>query len=225
MGMNNENVGTFLSAHYRAIMIGVGIVATLCILALVVLGVSQIQPPRTLLEISVAPSTAVITINGQDYRNGIYEMEPGDYVVNIAASGFQPKTINVAVEDGQTAKIATYLKNQAEGMEYFERSAADINVLRGINEPEAVSFVQNYDRKLSIRDLLPIDASYDMSEVLDMPSNEIYEQTISDGSADSRCKKAFCLLVSGYELNEEVLQETVADLGYNLDDYEVIYDF
>ena len=223
--MKDEGLGVFLSKYFRAVMIGVGVVVALCILALVALGISQINPPRTLLEINVAPSTATITINGQDYRNGIYEVEPGNYTATISADGFTGKSANITVEEGQTAKLATFLPNKSEGMAYFERSAADLNILRTLSDQEAVDFIKSYDKKLSIRDQLPLDASYDMSEVLGIPGNEIYEQTIYDGSTDSRCSAAFCLLVSGYELSLDAVRESIADAGYNLDDYEVIYDF
>ena len=226
--MRNENLGDFLSQHFRAVMIGVGVVILLCILALIGLGVSKIKPAHTLLEITVAPHDATISINGQEYRNGIYEFEPGNYTVDISAEGFEPKNFNVVVPEEQTGKISTYLVNKKEGMEYYERNQADLNILETMADTEAVEFMKDYNRRISISGYLPIDASYSIEGPPvgegERQGNNIYRQKVENGTTDSRCGWAFCLLVTGDLYNEEVLRNTLLDKGYNLDDYEVIYD-
>ena len=110
-------------------------------------------------------------------------------------------------------------------MAYFEKSAADLQVLATLDDPEVQEFMTAYNQKISIRDHFPIDATYDMSAVNGTPGNDLYEQTITDGSQNPDCPIAFCLYVSGYRLNEDAIRDALKSLGYNLDDYEVIYDF
>lgn len=226
--MRNENLGDFLTQHFRVVMIGVGVVILLCILALIGLGVSKIKPAHTMLEIAVAPHDATILINGQEYRNGIYEIEPGNYTVEISKDGFESKSFSVEAPEKQTGKISTFLVNKKEGMEYYERSQADLNILGTMTDTETVEFMKDYNRRISIAEYLPIDASYSIEGPQvgegERQGNNIYRQKIANGSTDSRCEWAFCLLVTGDLYNEEILRNTLLDKGYDLDDYEVIYD-
>ena len=223
--MDNENLGSLLSKHFRPIMITVGIIIAICLIILIVVAIRNFQPVKTFISVNIAPTTATVTINGQAYRNGTYELAPGQYEAQISAAGFTPKTLTIDVKQSETTPIATFLLNQKEGMAYFEKNAADLQVLATLTDPEAQEFMTSYNKKLSIRDYFPIDATYDMSAVNGTPGNDLYEQTITDGSQDSDCPLAFCLYASGYQLNEDALREALENLGYNLDDYEVIYDY
>ena len=223
--MNNNNLGDFLSSHCKTIIIFSTILSAICIVTLIIFGISRIEPTRSFLDINVAPSIASIKINGQPYHNGVYEFDPGNYTVEISADNFSSKTVDATVEKGTTTKISTFLEPKEQGMKYYEQNPADISALSNMSDPVAQSFTEAYDKKLSIRQFLPINASYDMSEALGIPGNEIYQQTITDGTNDPRCTQAFCLLASGYQLNQAALSEAITDLGYNIEDYEVIYDF
>lgn len=223
--MNNENIGEILSRHFRPIMITVGIIVVLCIVAIFAVIISNIKPEKTYISVNIAPTFATVNIDGQEYRSGTYEISPGNYSVTISADGFEPKTINLEVISGKTTPVSAYLLNKKEGLSYFERNAADISVLETLSDPELEDFLTAYHKKISIRDYFPIDATYDMSAINGTPGNDLYAQTITDGTNDPDCSYAFCLYASGYRLNEDALREALSDLGYNFDDYEVIYDY
>ena len=219
--MNNDNFGAALAKHYRAIIISAVVVVALCVIGLIVLLVSNISQPKTFLQISVAPGDALIEVNGQEYHNGIYEVEPGTYTAEISAEGFEPKTQEVTVAEGETAEISTYLLNEDEGMDYYLSSAGDIEILRGIGDQEVQNFLARYDQMVSIAEKFPIDASYNVPE-----DGMSYSQTISDGTSRPECEMAFCLLVTGYgQPNDEVIGEVLDGMGYNIEDYQIIYDF
>lgn len=219
--MNNDNFGVFLSRHYRGIMISVAVVIAVCVLVPIILLISNVAQPKTFLQINVAPGNALIDVNGQEYRNGIYEIEPGTYSAEISAEGFEPKIQSVTVQKGETAKISTYLLNEDDGMDYYLSNAGDIEILRSVEDQEVKDFLAHYDQMISIREKFPIDASYNVPE---MGLN--YSQTVSDGSSRQECEMAFCLLVTGYgQPNDEVVDGALNDAGYNIDDYQVIYDF
>lgn len=219
--MNNDNFGVFLSRHYRGIMISVAGVIAVCILVVIILLVSNVARPKTFLQINVAPGNALIEVNGQEYHNGIYEIAPGTYSAEISAEGFESKTQSVTVQKGETAKISTYLLNEDDGMNYYLSSAGDIEILRGIEDQEAKDFLARYDQMVSIREKFPIDASYNVPE-----EGLNYSQTVSDGSSRPECEMAFCLLVTGYgQPNDEVVDDALSDAGYDMEDYQVVYDF
>lgn len=223
--MNNENLGSLLSKHFRPIMLSVGVIIVISIIIIIALIIQNNQPSKTYLTIGVAPSEATILINGQEYHNGSYEFKPGTYEALISADGFTPKTLSLEVKNHETTPFATYLFNEQEGLAYFEKSAADLAILATLSDPEIKEFMNAYNQKITIRDHLPLDATYDLSAQSGTPGNDLYKQTISDGSTDPRCSRAFCLLASGYRLNENALREAVENLGYNFNDYEVINDF
>ena len=222
--MNNENLGYLLSKYFRPIMIVVGIIIALCICGIIAVIVHNLQPDKTLISVNVAPTQATITIDGQEYHNGTYEFAPGQYQANIAADGFESKTLDFNVESSKTTPISTYLVNKKEGMDYYENSAADLQVLGSLSEPEAQEFMQRYNKKLTIRDYLPIDATYNAGPMRGETKNDLQPQTITDGSTDSRCSKAFCLKVTGRNIDQQTISDTISNLGYNINDYEVIYD-
>ena len=223
--MRDGGFGEFIAAHFRGVVIILSIIVIICVGALIALPFLVYRPKISSIEISVAPSFAKIEINGQTYNNGVHEFEPGEYEAVISADGFESKKVKVTVEKEKSAKLSDYLLNTEEGLAYFERSEADLRSLEAIDKAEIKEFLDDYRKKVSIREVLPIDASYDMAAALGLPGNELYEQTVKDGSNDPRCKKAFCLLVTGYKLNEAKIREAVSAKGYNLANYEVIYDF
>lgn len=220
MKNSESDLGAFLSRYYKKIMIFVTVIVILCIVLLIVIPLSHINRPRTMIEINVAPGNASIDIDGKMYSNGIYEITPGTHKISISADEFEPKEFSIETEADKTTRLATYLSN-AEGLSVYEKNIGDLNILATMDDAEVIDFMKEYNKKISIKNSLPIDASY----AVDGAGINL-SQTISDGSEDSRCNMAFCLLISGYgEPNEYVLKNALNNLGYNLDNYEVIYDF
>lgn len=217
--MENESFGDFLVRHYQGFLIGIGTFVALCVLALIGLGISRIQSPKTFLEISVVPGNASIEINGQSYHNGTYEVEPGVYTANISANGFGSVDTSVTVEKGETGQIAAILENEQSGMDYYFTNEGDLNILRSMNDERAKSFIEKYDEQVSIQNYFPIDASYATARGIN------YSQTISDGSEMPECERVFCLVAQVYqEPNEEIIEQKLANLGYNINDYQIIYE-
>ncbi len=222
--MDNSSLGGFLVAHYRAVVWGSVAVILLCVIAIIIAAISQIKPARSFMEVAVVPTTATVTINGKDYRNGVYEMAPGNYVADVSQDGFEGAEVAVKVEPGETTRVEVVLPHEKWGIWYFERSQADLNVLATMKNAEAQEFMQGYNQRLELKEELPIEIMYDMAEVEDGGSGYGLMQ-LEDGSGDPRCELAFCLIASGDILNLEALKSAVTERGYNWDDYEVIYDF
>ena len=40
------------------------------------------------VSLNIAPTSATITVNRKDYRNGLYEMQPGTYKAKVSQEGF-----------------------------------------------------------------------------------------------------------------------------------------
>ena len=200
--------------HYKGLTIlsfGISITMVVCLISLVIY---DFLSRPSYLDINIAPSSAVVTIGDTTYTNGSYAIEPGEYSIKISADGFEPKTLTFTVSPHQSNQLISYLLNKDEGLSYFERSTSDLSVLRLINGDSTIDqFLSNYDQKLSIRNILPINASNSESFIY-----------IKDGSDSPSCSYAFCLLIDGPSGSESRVREIMSLNGYNLDDFEVIYE-
>jgi len=216
--------------HYKLFVAAIIGVILLCIGIIIAVPVIRENNKPTILEIAVAPTTAKIEIDGKEYQNGTHRIEPGEYDVKITKEGFKQKETKVKVAKGQQTILATYILSEEEGYKYFERSAADIEVLHQINaeeDAELRSFIDEYDEKMKIKEVLPINASYNFFEGQKGAANLIVQVFISDGSTDSKCHYAFCLRVTGdrkKSQREARVKEIMKANNFNYEDYEVIYD-
>lgn len=226
--MDDRNLGYLLTKYFRPIMITVGVVIAACLVGIIAVIIHNLMPEKTLVSINVAPTEATVTIDGREYHNGTYEIKPGQYQVSISADGFDPKIVNLDIKPHQTTPLSTYLVNKKEGLAYFEKSAADLQVLNSITDQEIQDFMQQYRKKISIKDQLPISVRYNAAQGSTTEGRSLDFQTVSDGTSRSDCSMAFCLLVSAtYGISapdEASVRAALSNLGYNYDDYEVIYD-
>ena len=203
----------------------IAILGGICGLSVVVIAICLIvqalgNVTGTYLSLNIAPSSAKITIDGKDYRNGVWEFPSGQYNAVISADGFESKTISFKVGGGTTT-IYEYIVNKDEGMSWFETDLWSLKLLRHIEDSTAKEFIAKYDKKLGIKDILPLDYYVD-------PHNELEHDSIylSDASRTGKCRRVFCLQAkyddpqsSG---NEVHLKQIFKDAGYAMEDYEII---
>ena len=188
---------------------------------------SKLTAP-TLLNIQVAPSTAIVTINGEDYKTGIQEgFKPGTYTAKIHQDGFSEKEVEFTIKDHQTTDLRDYIINDDEGMTYFERSEADLSVMRIIanTDVQAGQFISSYDKKLQIKENLPILKYYGAESSMSQSQSmaRLGKMTIADGTGNPLCERVFCLIVSGSHANDSNARTELSELGYDYEEYEVVY--
>ena len=76
-----------------------------------------------ILSLNIAPSTAIIALNGEDLHVGSYDnLEPGNYAAKIRQDGFESKEISFTLTAGETTTVYEYILSEAEGFNYFEKS-------------------------------------------------------------------------------------------------------
>jgi hypothetical protein len=103
-------------------------------------------------------------------------------------------------------------------------------VLRQINtdnDDGLKAFLDEYDKKIKIKEILPINATYNLNEGIKGAANYLVEVFITDGSTNPECHHAFCLRVIGDRKKDNRkanVKEMLKINGYNYEDYEVIYD-
>lgn len=211
--------------HFKPVMIVVWSITGLClIISVVSLTISNSSPRQTILDINVAPVIADIKIDGNASRNGSHVVEPGIHSIEISAEGFESKSFEVEVKKNETNSVAEYLVNKNEGLDYYVKSKADINVLRSIakKDDDVKVYIEEYDRKISIFPNLPFKDSYYVDGYGHLM------MTIKDARTDRRCNSTLCIMISGTKYNDSTykMQATkmMTSRGYKLSDYEVYYE-
>lgn len=223
----------------RIALIALIVVSILLILVFVVIiPATQKANQVTTMEFGVAPVSATIDVDGKTYNSGVYEgFAPGTYTATITATGFETKTVEFTVVEHQANTLFTYLYNPEEGFDYFLKSDTDIATLSKIDDPEVQEWLAAYNQTLTIRDQLPVDVLFEYSQpyqYTDASGNVVIdarpatnEVQISDGSAMTGCVYTFCLWVDLGSVTQEVaapfVEEEIINLGYNPDDYYIIY--
>lgn len=213
--------------HSKVIVILLGIAILICIASIIVASVNKYLDRNTYLVVQFAPSNATLSIDQTDYilRNGSYAIKPGHYTGVIRAEGFTSKEISFDVKPHQTNTITDYLVHSEERLKYFEKNAADISTLRHIKNDKALTdFLNDYDRKISIYNLLPDEMSWNGSLAID-DSNNLYLLRIEDGRNNPNCTSTLCLSTKGVKQNNYYLQDYLSQKGYDINDYEVFYEY
>lgn len=201
-----------------------------CIILIIFVLIQNHFNKKTYLSVQFAPGHAKLEIYGlnQTIKTGSYEMPAGTYTGALRADGFTSAEITFEVKPHQTNTLVSYLVHSAEGLPYFEKNAADISTLHQVkakttaqDNPELFSFLETYDRKASIFDLLPLTISW-----LKYPNDTpMYNLTISNGVNHPNCTSTLCLSTSGPKENLAELAKALAERGYDINDYEVFYEY
>lgn len=221
----------FVDKHNRALLLALGGIIGVFAIIIIIFALMPVMDRATAkprVSLNIAPTSSTITINGKDYRNGLYEMQPGTYKANVSQEGFEAKELEFTVKNNGTTIVNDYILNLSEGLEYFESSEADIVILNNIEDAEVKAFLSRFNHKKSILAELPIEGVFNMNADKEVARVDNYKYKISDGTGLSECKKIFCLYVESYKGNEKLLKEAIAkkleEKGFDLDGYQVIYN-
>ena len=186
------------------IMLGVGVLVLLVVLLGVVPYVEQMGKPAY-LDVLVEEG-GTVKIDGVEYRNGVYEMEPGKYTAKVlaesdgGAGGVKDLTLELDLVRNQTAGVYPYFRNGKWGVYTAEELA----------------------HRQGIVGVLPMEFALCEGAATRVNCDAVRV------SYEKMCKGKECVVTRGRkaELTEETLsqvQERLAEKGYNLDDYEYVY--
>ena len=234
-----------MQEHQKAIRIGsIAIIAISIIVAIIyglILPAIKRNAQPAMLSLNLAPAIARAELNGQELSSGIYELAPGHYSATLkiakehkqnanspyeSADSYETKQIEFDITKNKTTDINDYLKSKKQGLSYAESNLNDLNVLRKLtDQPEVKDFLQKYDEKLKIKDILPIEMSYNANAGGERFS--FVSTAIEDGSQDPLCPKLFCLRILKTEKNpDNAKAEATRQLqrkNINIEDYYVVY--
>ena len=189
-----------LGKLYRdvAIVFGVGIVLVIVIFAGIIPWAESLGK-SAYLDV-LAEDGVEVKIEGDEYRNGVYGMEPGEYRAVVSAEGVEDLTLDLNLVQNQTVGVYPYLKDG----EWKMRTAEELA------------------HREAIVGVMPIEFALCGENATRMNCDAVrvtYERA---------CKGKECIVITGRkaELTEEALAKVKEELkarNYNLDDYDYIY--
>lgn len=213
-----KSVGVYDGAKYRKWWyIGAGVIAALVVILVAVI-IVRLQS-RATLDIVVAPESAKVLVDGVEYENGVYRVEPGVAKVVISKEGFKTKELEVNLKAGETTKLYTYLMTMDGSYQWYLEHPEDQMILNTIGDGLAGAAAKDYLAKYPIVKVLPIIyANYD--------AEWNYTEYRVDGGEFDECKAEFCLKITDTTGgNYEAALMEIAERGYRPEDYEIVYQY
>ena len=179
------------------------IIVVLAVLTLGTVVAAFLLRPLGKVEFALAPESATLTIDGnsRDIRNKqVITLSPGNYVFNVERDGFSTESVNVTVEKNKTVRTVVALDPQTDAA----RKIIDENA-------QSVQITQEYkkiqrDRLFNALPLSGVNYSVEACKSVKNPTSD---------------DKALCI-TSPTEAGEVTAKLAVAQLGYNVDDFEVL---
>ncbi len=208
-----KNFGDTLRRYPVLMILGVSIIILIIIFLAVVFGKNGTAE----LDILVVPTDAKILINGEEYQNGTYDgMKAGIYDVNISRAGFDDKTMQIELKSNEKTKLYLLLSDKDGQYKYSDE---ENNLIAVIDEYETEKMAEDYVKKYPIMKVLPIEVEKYNDEMTEYINYRI------DGGRFDDCKSEFCIQITDVTGgNYQNAVEVVRQKGYNLDEYEVVYE-
>lgn len=97
------------------------------------------EAETSMIEILVAPSTAKVTIGGEQYASGTYELAPGFYDVLIEESGFESYTSTIVVSDKHKTFVTACLQPIQGNEGYYNNNPDQYSLCQASSEIADVS--------------------------------------------------------------------------------------
>jgi len=150
-----QNLGDFLEKNdkliRRSALIMVVVVIGLTIGLRVMPALTSHFNKKTYLSLNFAPASATIAINGETYRNGVYEFEPGTYEISVTADNFISKTYTATVSENSETDVVGYLRCKDKTLECYKENEDDFEVLIQVADDNARDFVETWRKISSIK--------------------------------------------------------------------------
>ena len=213
--MNNNTY-----SHNRRILIFSLLIGFIILIAaIIIIYIFQLRRSAT-LDILVAPTSATITINGQTYTNGTYQVEPISTTATITAEGFTSQEISLDILGGETTTLYTYLVPTDGNMNWYLDHPDDMMIVTQIGDLQALATSDAYHTEHPISQILPI-------VIVEVdPTTYDWTEFRIDGGSFAECPTDFCVKITDTTGgNYDRALEEMRSRGYNPDDYEILYEY
>lgn len=173
------------------------------------------------LSTTIAPSTAVLTIDGKTYKiNQTIKLKPADNITaTISAEGFETQEVSISLTKDETTTLALYLTPEDGDLSWYYSRPAENSLLLTVGGIQAAEAAREYAEKYPISEILPITFT---------ETDPFWAEYSINGGAFSDCKdnKEFCIIITDTtgKYRDRAIK-AIQDKGFNPNDYEIIYQY
>lgn len=209
----------FIKRHrVLSLVLFLNIVAILVAILIIVIYNSK----TATVDVLVAPMDATVELNGTKYENmQSHNIAPGDYHVKISMDGMQTKEYDFSIENNGFVRIWNYLLDENGGLDYYLAHPDDVTILEDVADGEVRAWLENYNKIIGIRDILPLTYSNTFEE----NATEVVSISVRQGIDDECKENDFCLIIHDFTgKNTEKALQMIRDSGYDPNDYELVFE-
>lgn len=146
--------------YKRPIVVGVVLMLVL-IVAVSVYFIVMDKINSATVNIIVAPTIAKVKIGDRVFKSmETYKIQPGEYMVEVSAEGFETKTGNLVAVENESIDIQMFLDPTEENANWYEEHQEDALILGEVKNHYAIQAVQELSKDNPILDQLPIEIDY-----------------------------------------------------------------
>ena len=198
-----QEINSINKFYRRLVAIFVGGLVMTMVIFLAVIPLLEYADKPAYLDVLVTPNEAKVMIDGVEYRNAVYELEPGVYTATITLSDLTPEVVEFELtKDATTGLYAEWF--EGGGWKYYT--------------------AEELAHKNGIKEILPISLS-----ICGTPAKRTNCDAIEiNYDRAPECQSQECIVINGRraEMMDEVLsavRDKLSENGYNLDDYRYVY--
>ena len=220
-------VGDFFRNKWVRLILVLDIVAIIVIIAVAI--VNSLK--TAVIEFNVTPINSVISVNGDSsYSNGSYRFFPGTYEITVSREGLDPKTFILELGNNDVQTVALFLSNNGnfdfyalkENYSSFAKLAEIASAANNLtidHDTSAEKFIEEFNRKTSINQILPLE--YQFIDDTNYGTNSFFA---IDENSDC-VYNGLCLIVSPIiNASETQILEFIRTNGYNPSDYQITFE-
>ncbi|MBR3256087.1 hypothetical protein IKG10_00205 [Candidatus Saccharibacteria bacterium] len=210
------------------------IINAIIIVIIVIIAIDNAQKTATLM-INLAPADAKVSLGGQDYMSGAYQIKPGEYSITISRDGLTPKEFTINVEGDSVTNLVTFLSNNGN-LDYYtlkgnygsfytlsQIAAVDNNITTD-QDKTAEEFIAKYQKAYNLyQTALPINfTEYESLEHGRSLATDITIKRTEEDCTKTLCIQVLALTSDGVD-GKALANELLTSNGFNLEDYEIKY--
>ena len=162
------------------------------------------------IDITFAPRSAAVTIDGKGAAAGKNAVIPGKHQIVITREGFAEYKTEVEAIKGETVLVEAILEsNDLSTANWYSKNLDDYELAQGIGDGAADRYYDEQLKKMPILKDLPINGLYGSYQV-------------SAQTTDSDSDYTLLIRYTSETAKEEAIK-AIEEKGYNLKDYKVTY--
>jgi hypothetical protein len=159
-----------------------------------------------------APKSADVKIGNGGGNFGDNFVKPGTYTVVISKQGFSTYTQEVTVKSGETVTVnAALTSTSSQTADWYDKNAEDYTIAQNVGDRRADQEMNDFVKDFPIVKALPIVGMYESYRV-------------DYGPSPTKTGKFAVFISYQSDAAKQQAIDAVKAKGYNLSDYEVVYD-